>query len=178
MGIFNDKEKVVQLQRENTALRKEISGLKHWAEKQDAGRESLEMANETLRKRSTGNLEQLEKLKAHVAKTECESGDISILKEAHKRELVRRTASWGALQEEYLAGRRLERGRKKQILALENALKKKNHKLKKQKGTAVAKVEQGVCCGCRISLPSTELQRARSDSLVRCSSCGRILFLA
>ncbi len=50
--------------------------------------------------------------------------------------------------------------------------------LKKQKGTAVAKVEQGICCGCRISLPTTELQRARSDSLVRCSSCGRILFLA
>ncbi len=50
--------------------------------------------------------------------------------------------------------------------------------LKKQKGQAVAKVEQGICCGCRISLPITELQRARSDSLVQCSSCGRILFLA
>jgi len=52
------------------------------------------------------------------------------------------------------------------------------HELKKQKGTAVAKVEQGICQGCRISLPITELQRARSGSLVRCSSCGRILFLA
>ena len=52
------------------------------------------------------------------------------------------------------------------------------NELKKQKGTAVAKVEQGICCGCRISLPITELQRARGDSLVRCSSCGRILFLA
>ena len=50
--------------------------------------------------------------------------------------------------------------------------------LKKQKRRAVAKVEQGICCGCRISLPTTELQRARSDSLVQCSSCGRILFLA
>ena len=49
--------------------------------------------------------------------------------------------------------------------------------LKKRKGQAVAKVEQGICCGCRISLPTTELQRARSDSLVQCSSCGRILFL-
>ncbi len=49
--------------------------------------------------------------------------------------------------------------------------------LKKQKKTAVAKVEQGTCCGCRISLPVTELQRTRSGSLVRCSSCGRILFL-
>ena len=49
--------------------------------------------------------------------------------------------------------------------------------LKKQKGQAVAKVEQGVCRGCRILLPTTELQRARGDSLVQCSSCGRILFL-
>lgn len=51
-------------------------------------------------------------------------------------------------------------------------------KLKKQKGEAVAKVEQGVCQGCRISLTTTEMQRARSGSLVQCSSCGRILFVA
>ena len=51
------------------------------------------------------------------------------------------------------------------------------HKLRKQKGTAVAKVEQGICSGCRISLSTTELQRARGGSLVQCSSCGRILFL-
>ncbi len=49
--------------------------------------------------------------------------------------------------------------------------------LKKQRRQAVAKVEQGICRGCRISLPTTELQRARGDSLVQCSSCGRILFL-
>ena len=51
------------------------------------------------------------------------------------------------------------------------------YELKKQRGTAVAKVEQGICRGCWISLPTTELQRARSGSLVQCSSCGRILFL-
>ena len=50
--------------------------------------------------------------------------------------------------------------------------------LKKRKGTAVAKVEQGTCRGCQISLPTSELQQARSGNLVRCSSCGRILFLA
>jgi hypothetical protein len=50
--------------------------------------------------------------------------------------------------------------------------------LRKEKGTAVARVEQGICRGCRISLPTTELQRARSGDLVKCSSCGRILFLA
>ncbi len=52
------------------------------------------------------------------------------------------------------------------------------HKLKKQKGTAVAKVEQGVCCGCRISLSTAKLQQARTVNLLQCSSCGRILFLA
>jgi len=50
-------------------------------------------------------------------------------------------------------------------------------KLRKQKGQVVAKVEQGICRGCQISLPSSELQQARGGDLVRCSSCGRILFL-
>ena len=49
-------------------------------------------------------------------------------------------------------------------------------KLRKQKGQAVAKVEQGICRGCRISLSSSELQQARGGNLVQCSSCGRILF--
>jgi predicted nucleic acid-binding Zn-ribbon protein len=50
--------------------------------------------------------------------------------------------------------------------------------LRKGKGVAVARVEQGICRGCRISLPTTDLQQARSGKLVQCSSCGRILFLA
>jgi predicted nucleic acid-binding Zn-ribbon protein len=49
--------------------------------------------------------------------------------------------------------------------------------LKKQKGRAVARVEQGICLGCRIVLPMAEVQRARSGQTVQCSSCGRILYL-
>jgi predicted nucleic acid-binding Zn-ribbon protein len=49
--------------------------------------------------------------------------------------------------------------------------------LRKQRGQAVARVEQGICRACRISLPSSDLQQVRSSNLVRCSSCGRILFL-
>jgi predicted nucleic acid-binding Zn-ribbon protein len=49
--------------------------------------------------------------------------------------------------------------------------------LRRGKGVAVARVEQGICRGCRISLPTTDLQRARGSNLVQCSSCGRILFL-
>jgi predicted nucleic acid-binding Zn-ribbon protein len=51
------------------------------------------------------------------------------------------------------------------------------NRLKKQKGWAVARIEQGACCGCRITLSTAELQRARGDQLVECNSCRRILFL-
>jgi hypothetical protein len=50
--------------------------------------------------------------------------------------------------------------------------------LRKQKGISVAKVEQGICRGCRISLSAAELQQARGNNLIQCSSCGRILFVA
>ncbi len=49
----------------------------------------------------------------------------------------------------------------------------------RRQGTAVAKVEQGMCQGCRIALPMTEMQRVRiGQELVQCSSCGRILYLS
>jgi hypothetical protein len=51
-------------------------------------------------------------------------------------------------------------------------------RIKKQKVTAVAKVEQGICQGCRISLSATQLQQVRTGGLMQCSNCGRILFLA
>ena len=43
-------------------------------------------------------------------------------------------------------------------------------------GLAVAKVERGMCQGCRLALSTMELQRARgSQDVVQCSSCRRIL---
>ena len=49
----------------------------------------------------------------------------------------------------------------------------------KRQGRAVAKVEQGMCQGCRIVLPMSELQRARiGQALVQCSSCERILYVS
>jgi predicted nucleic acid-binding Zn-ribbon protein len=50
-------------------------------------------------------------------------------------------------------------------------------RLRKQKGQAVARVEQGICRTCRISLSSSQLQHVRSGTMEQCSSCGRILYL-
>lgn len=44
-------------------------------------------------------------------------------------------------------------------------------------GRVLAKVEQGRCQGCRLSLSVSELKLARGSGLVQCSSCRRILFL-
>ena len=49
-------------------------------------------------------------------------------------------------------------------------------RVKQQKGVAVARVVHGTCEGCRISLSTAQLQRARGESLERCGNCGRILF--
>lgn len=46
-------------------------------------------------------------------------------------------------------------------------------------GQAVAGVERGMCQGCRITLPMSVLQKARSGiTLVQCVSCERILLVS
>lgn len=46
-------------------------------------------------------------------------------------------------------------------------------------GQAVAKVEKGRCAGCRITLPTKELQQARvAREPVACNSCGRLLYMS
>lgn len=51
-------------------------------------------------------------------------------------------------------------------------------KIRKQKKQAVAKVEQGICRACRISLSASVLQRARSGQPIQCGTCGRILYIS
>lgn len=50
--------------------------------------------------------------------------------------------------------------------------------VKRRRGQAVVRVEQGRCMGCRVTLSLSELQRVRGSSIVQCSNCGRILYLS
>ena len=45
----------------------------------------------------------------------------------------------------------------------------------KKQGNAVAKIEQGRCQGCKITIPVSELSQARAGELVQCGSCSRVL---
>ncbi len=49
----------------------------------------------------------------------------------------------------------------------------------RRQGAAVAVVERGLCQGCRISLPMSVVQKARTGAgLVQCVSCERILLVS
>jgi predicted nucleic acid-binding Zn-ribbon protein len=86
-------------------------------------------------------------------------------------------------QQETLRGElaRLEERRQEQSRIIDSSTLRLYDSLRSaHQGRAVAKVERGMCQGCRISLPMTLLQRARSsgDALVQCSSCERILYVS
>ncbi len=103
-----------------------------------------------------------------------------------KEELIKLEAQWQTQQKqlaaelEQLKTAHIELESKQQQLTalIEAGVVSTYQELRKRKGLAVAKVEQGICQGCRIVLPNSDLQQAKSGGLVRCSSCGRIIFLA
>ena len=51
-------------------------------------------------------------------------------------------------------------------------------RLRRSKKVAVVRASQGRCTGCRITLSSMEVQRARGEKVVQCSSCGRIIYVS
>jgi predicted nucleic acid-binding Zn-ribbon protein len=144
---------------------KELASIQHEVETLKAQRNRLE-------EKALGVIEQVEQAEASVAKVE---GQLASL-----------TADWQQQQEQLAEEKKklqdvlAELRQKRELLSagIEPEAVELYQALKKSKGTAVARVEQGICRGCRISLPTTDLQRARGKDLVHCSSCGRILFLA
>lgn len=110
------------------------------------------------------------------------TGDVT----ASNAELNRLETDWQSQQRKLSADlKQLKKAitdlrQRRQLMAagIDTAAVELYQELKKQRGTGVARVEQGLCNGCRISLPVSEMQQVRTGKLVRCGSCGRILFLA
>ena len=60
-----------------------------------------------------------------------------------------------------------------------SALQRYENLRRSKGGLAVAKMERGLCQGCRMALPTQQQQRVRNGrQTVLCSTCGRILFLS
>jgi hypothetical protein len=74
----------------------------------------------------------------------------------------------------------LEKSRRAQAATIEGRVMELYDVLRERRqGKAVAKVERGMCQGCRISLPMSVLQKTRSGfDIVQCVSCERILYVS
>jgi predicted nucleic acid-binding Zn-ribbon protein len=72
----------------------------------------------------------------------------------------------------------LRRKRQEQKEQIDEAAVNLYEKIRQQKKPAVARVEQGICRACRISLSASALQRARSGQPTQCGTCGRILYIS
>jgi uncharacterized protein len=77
--------------------------------------------------------------------------------------------------EEQLAD--LNNRRQQNVSTIDDESIKIYEKISSKKGYAVVRVEQGKCQGCRLSISMSEMQRARSGTIVQCSSCGMILYI-
>ena len=104
----------------------------------------------------------------------------SKLDEAKAAWEIRRTELQASLKELNAEKTGFEGRRSKMTDSLDPSTLERYEALRKSKGgLAVAKVERGLCQGCRMSLPTHQQQRVRSGRQeVLCSSCGRLLFLS
>ena len=159
--LASDRDKLYSGRVKNS---KELTGIQHEFD-------GLKARYDRLEEKTLGIMEQVEQAEAGVT---ARSGECKKLAEEKRLERQKLSAEMEQLGEE-LADLRKKRERLSAGIdqeALELYLE-----LKKHKGTAVARVEQGVCRGCGLALSSAWLQRARGGELVRCSGCSRILFL-
>ncbi len=143
---------------------KELAGLQQ-------EEKSLEAQRDRLEEGALETMEQVEVVTADLAALNSELGE---LEDEWRRQQQELSVEIERLKES------ISELKEKQKLALAGIDARTidyYNQLKKQKGWAVARIEQGTCRSCRISLSTAELQRARGDQLVECNSCRRILFL-
>lgn len=117
----------------------------------------------------------MERIDAQQAKVEQATRDLeagTALWQSEHRRLQEEIQHLQSLVAELLPRREgLAAGVEPALLARYQSLRPAKH------GVAVARVERGLCQGCRIAIPSSDLQRARaSRDIVLCNSCGRILY--
>ncbi len=140
--------------------------------------ESLHLEAELLKKKrdelETSLLELMDRVESAQKEMTKASQEFKMVETKWQNEQKRLAEEIEALKEK---SARLKQSRQALAGVLDARILDLYSRLRKHKGYAIVKVEQGICRGCRISLPSSDLQQARSGHLVHCSSCGRILFL-
>jgi predicted nucleic acid-binding Zn-ribbon protein len=143
--------------KELSNLQEEVASLKRWREKREEDLLETMVASEEAEAALSDAQAILQQVGEAWQAKQGELGDEQARLQSRKEELTERRASLVQAigpqdMEEYESLRRRKGGR------------------------AVAAVEDGICLGCRMSPPTSQVQHARSgDELVFCNNCGRIL---
>lgn len=119
-------------------------------------------------------LVELEDAEAELAQAQATCAALEAQWEEQRQRLLQEKAELEP-EVERLDALRRERssGADRSVLGLYQTLRERRG------GRAVAKVERGMCQGCRITLPMSVLQKARAGlGLVQCVSCERILLVS
>ena len=137
--------------------------------------------------------QQAAQLQSQVGDEEDKILEIMSQIEALQKQTTVKTARVATLEQEWAEKKQQLLSEKAELTAVLDATRKKregllhnidttyveiyeNMRVRKH-GLAVAKIEQGRCQGCRISVPLSEVTQARAGDLVQCGSCGRVLCL-
>ncbi len=123
----------------------------------------------------TKALEIIERVEV-AEKTVATATDDSQKLEAEWQQEQKQLAADIALLQKTLAD--LAEKRRNLVSQIESPAVNLYERVRQQKKQAVAKVEQGICRACSISISSSTLQKARSGQPVQCGTCGRILFIS
>jgi len=126
---------------------------------------------DTLEERVLLAMEQLEGLQEAVATTSRQTSEMRRHAEEDRPQLIRQAEQLA----EALAAMRDERD----ALAgsIDAPLLSLYQRLRSSSGHAVSAVSNGVCQWCRVVIPPKDVQHARSDTLVTCTNCARILYI-
>jgi len=135
---------------------------------------------------------EVELLKAQRSRTEDRALELMAAVDKAKEGLAARHQELDRAEKQWQAEQAQLRSQQAQLREALAALRQSRHSLgqqvdsahltlyetlkAKKQGQAVARVEQGMCRGCRISLPTHLLQEAR-QRVAQCTSCHRILYL-
>lgn len=185
------QERLVSLEKEQRTIEGEIDDI-----------QAKISAREKELYKNSGKPKELESLEKEVKRSKAQKREkedkaletMSLIEEQHQEIVLKRSEvekvekSWQERQNQLLLeiakieGLLTEGEQRQRALAasIDPASRQLYETLRmKKQGRAVAKVEQGRCQGCRLTLPLRDLQQVRiSEQLTHCSSCGRILYLA
>lgn len=136
---------------------------------------------------------QVEQLKSQIKRQEDTTLEIMAQVEAMQEEIAVQAGNVDTLEEEWQKKREELLAEQAGLTsAIDTARKKREETVAtierphlelyesvwvRKRGYAVARIEQGRCQGCRITLSMSEVTRARVGGLVQCDSCSRILYL-